>query len=262
MGRAIYRWRYGDPPYTFVWQETSPDPDAVVVDAIVTEFPTTDAGMPTISVSPTTPTRSYRGFGNGGAPYVAQPNATNIFDIRVDGLAGADGFCELAGGEYWTDANFQSGDYVDFAVVDKDDTLGYFGAYGLNRNRLIGLTGITGTFQVGETVTGAGGASGKILAVGSDFLIIQADFTGTFAAGEALTGGTSGAAATLGSFAAGDVLELKKYVKKRPCVPSEHGEIAPGGASRVLMGLYLRTIIVTTSAGTDRKYGIYFNTAA
>jgi len=74
-----------------------------------------------------------------------------------------------------------------------------FGA--VTSGRFFSISSVTGTFQVGETVTGGtSGATATILAVSeeADYLIMGAP-TGAFtAAGEAITGGTSSATATLG----------------------------------------------------------------
>lgn len=67
--------------------------------------------------------------------------------------------------------------------------------------RYFRISSVTGTFTVGETVTGGtSAATATVLAVSAegDYLIMGAP-TGTFtAAGEGLTGGSSGATATLG----------------------------------------------------------------
>lgn len=67
--------------------------------------------------------------------------------------------------------------------------------------RYFPISSVTGTFTVGETVTGGtSAATATVLAVSAegDYLLMGAP-TGTFTAGgEALTGGTSGATATLG----------------------------------------------------------------
>lgn len=83
-------------------------------------------------------------------------------------------------------------------------TIGFFlrAIYGaITSGRYFPTSGVTGTFQVGETVTGGtSAATATVLAVSAekDYLIMGSP-TGTFtAAGEAITGGTSGATATLG----------------------------------------------------------------
>lgn len=74
-----------------------------------------------------------------------------------------------------------------------------FGA--VTSGRYFAISGVTGTFQVGETITGGtSSATATVLAISEegDYLIMGSP-TGTFtAAGEAITGGTSGATATLG----------------------------------------------------------------
>ncbi len=82
--------------------------------------------------------------------------------------------------------------------------MGYFlrGVFGaVTSGRWFPISSVTGTFTVGETVTGGtSSATATVLAVSAegDYLLVGAP-TGTFtAAGEALTGGSSGATATLG----------------------------------------------------------------
>lgn len=58
------------------------------------------------------------------------------------------------------------------------------------------VTGVTGTFQVGETITGdTSGAKARITRVSGATLYVTA-YQSSFSAGETLTGGTSGATAT------------------------------------------------------------------
>jgi len=77
--------------------------------------------------------RQYIALGNAPDLYTAQPNTVNIWDTEItSGMVGADSKMELFGGEYWTDALVESGDYVEFAVVDKDDVLGLFAGLGLD----------------------------------------------------------------------------------------------------------------------------------
>lgn len=82
--------------------------------------------------------------------------------------------------------------------------MGYFlrGVFGsVTSGRWFPISSVTGTFTVGETVTGGtSSATATVLAVSAegDYLIVGAP-TGTFtAAGETITGGTSSATATLG----------------------------------------------------------------
>jgi hypothetical protein len=59
------------------------------------------------------------------------------------------------------------------------------------------FTGKSATdFQVGETVTGAGGASGVVSEIGADYLLVYTVNATAVVDGETLTGGTSGATAT------------------------------------------------------------------
>lgn len=87
-------------------------------------------------------------------------------------------------------------------------TAGYFlkSIFGaVNTGRYFPISAVTGTFTVGETVTGGtSAATATVVAVSAegDYLLMSAP-TGTFtAAGEAITGGTSSATATLGVNAA------------------------------------------------------------
>lgn len=59
------------------------------------------------------------------------------------------------------------------------------------------FTGRSATnFSVGETVTGAGGASGVVSEIGADYLLVYTVNATAVVDGETLTGGTSGATAT------------------------------------------------------------------
>jgi len=60
----------------------------------------------------------------------------------------------------------------------------------------IAYTGLTGTFQVGETVTGGTSAATGTVIYDSGTVMLVADVTGTFADAETITGGTSSASAT------------------------------------------------------------------
>jgi hypothetical protein len=70
---------------------------------------------------------------------------------------------------------------------------------GLNTTLLLELTGITGTFSVGETVTGGtSGATGTVATVsGTSIFLTATTVVGTFQAAETVTGGTSGATGTI-----------------------------------------------------------------
>ena len=61
-----------------------------------------------------------------GRLYTANSNSTNIFDELVTTQI------KIRGGWYeLLDSNATVGDYVEFAIVDKDDVLGLFSTYGL-----------------------------------------------------------------------------------------------------------------------------------
>jgi hypothetical protein len=93
-------------------------------------MPVTLTGSDTVLKSqihgPADETRQFYSLGNGDGVYSAQPNATNIWDIQItSAMAGADSIVQLQGGEYWTNGNVVEGDYLECAVIDKDNVLGY-----------------------------------------------------------------------------------------------------------------------------------------
>jgi hypothetical protein len=75
--------------------------------------------------------------------------------------------------------------------------------------------GSSGTFVVGETITGGtSGATGVVLSVAT-LSLAQIGTGGTFAAGEQITGGTSGATATISSTVSSDIAtDLRAYWDK------------------------------------------------
>ena len=81
-------------------------------------------------------------------------------------------------------------------------TIGHFlrGIFGtVTSGRYAAISGVTGTFQVGETITGgSSSATATVIAVSdqANYLLIGTP-TGTFTDGETITGGTSSASATL-----------------------------------------------------------------
>lgn len=156
--------------------------------------PVDQEGIPTVVSAPYSPSRQYHQIGNGDNLYIAVPDAVNIFDMQItSSMVDANGYCQLFGGEYWTDGNVLDGDYGEFSVVDKDDVLGLFSQYGL---------------VVGQ-----------------------------------------------------DVLELSKYVNKRPFLPNTHGEIRPNQATKLVQGLYLRSIYVAVAGGVNRKLRVCYDLA-
>lgn len=74
---------------------------------------------------------------------------------------------------------------------------------------LIGVSGVTGTFQNGETVT-SGGASATFLKLDGSTMYVSSD-TGTFVVAGTITGGTSGATATITSVTDGAVYYQINY---------------------------------------------------
>jgi len=78
------------------------------------------------------------------------------------------------------------GEYGNKIKVAYSDKLGFY-------NTVIRLSDITGTFQVGETVTGLeSGATATVVAVSNNGIAVK-DVSGTFTAGEEIDGDTSGA---------------------------------------------------------------------
>lgn len=184
-----------------------------------------------------------------------------ILDVKIAGdLVGPGGVCNMSGGrlELWTEA--ERGCALHFSVVDRDDKSGAFSAYGLVRTKLLLATGTTsGTFQVGETVTGdTSGASTVILAIGTDELEVEYDGATAFQNGEGITGATSAATATLDTPGVdeGDVLPLRKpfidddWLFRASGDPIITQEFHPGGAKPVPAGYYFRTTLYNDGAAT------------
>lgn len=72
---------------------------------------------------------------------------------------------------------------------------------GVTSGVIMKLTGITGTFAVGETITGGTSSqTAVVLFVGEDYLLVGT-ISGAFTLAETLTGGTSAATATLSTYA-------------------------------------------------------------
>lgn len=187
-----------------------------------------------------------------------QPQSVEILDIGImNDLVGSTGVCYLAGGEYRMRTAAAEGSALNFMVVDRDDVLGYFPYYGMSRSRLTGLTGITGTFQVGEIVIGGtSGCRAYVLGVSGTTLYItfwrwdSNDRPSTFTAVETVTGQTSGAVAILAAtpFTEGDVLPLKAYVKDEWVEGYDVREVRPGGSKQLPKGLYFRVVLYNAHA--------------
>ena len=75
------------------------------------------------------------------------------------------------------------------------------------------VTGITGSFQAGETITGGtSGATATVFEVTSDeFIAVNETITGTFQVGETITGGTSGASADLHASDASGAQRIRSF---------------------------------------------------
>ena len=170
------------------------------------------------------------------------PETMGILDIWIgDDLVGQQGLCFLEGGEYYCATSAAWGSAVHFCLVDRDDTYGAFIYYGLQRTRLSGLTGIVGTIEVGEYVTGGtSGKTSRVLAVGSDWCEVTYH-QGPMTDGESLTF-SGGATATLGTWDEGDFLELVRNVKDDRVIGYRQRRISPGGAKVLPSGLYFRVM--------------------
>lgn len=190
--------------------------------------------------------------------------ATDILDVWIGGsLVGPTGVCYLAGGEYRCRTDAAEGSELEFSVVDRDDVLGYFSTYGMSVGKLPNLTSISGTFQVGETVSGnTSSMETTVLAVGADYLearhFIKDPSTGlygVFTDGETITGGTSSATAVLDTpaFDDGDVLELSRYVEDEWIEGFDIREIRPGGSKQLPQGLYFRIQAYNNHATDDLR---------
>ena len=100
----------------------------------------------------------------------------------------------------------------------KANQLGYAGLYVTGIHAEYNISSTSGTFTVGETVTG--GTSGETMTVvsASSSEIIANDASGAFTVGETLTGGTSGATATFDSSNDNDVRDLQfSQLEARQC---------------------------------------------
>jgi hypothetical protein len=191
---------------------------------------------------------------------------TLIKDIFIgDDFIGPLGKCYLAGGEYRVRATnghgAVEGSALHLALVDRDDLLGYFGFYGMNRTKISGLTNITGTINIGDTVTGGtSGTIADVLSVGADTCDVTYH-NGPFTNGEALTF-SGGATATLGTWVEGDVIEIVRNVKDEWIEDYDHREYSPGGSREIPTGLYLRIIAYNAHATDALRVKVSFTFGA
>lgn len=75
-----------------------------------------------------------------------------------------------------------------------------FANYTENKFKRIGVVNFSGTFEAGETVTGAtSGATATVYSSTANYLLVRDSIFGTFSANETVTGSTSGATADLSS---------------------------------------------------------------
>jgi len=197
---------------------------------------------------------------------IAPAQTTLIKDIFIgDDFIGAEGRCFLAGGEYRVRGTnghgAAAGSALHLAIVDRDNLLGYFGYYGMSRTKLSGLTNITGTIGVGNTVTGGtSGSVADVLSVGSGTCDVTFH-SGPFTDGEALTF-SGGATATLGTWDEGDVIEIVRNVKDEWIEDYDQRDYAPGGSREIPSGLYLRIICYNNHATDDLRVKVSFTFGA
>ena len=197
---------------------------------------------------------------------IAPAQTTLIKDIFIgDDFIGAQGKCYLAGGEYRVRATnghgAAAGSALHLAIVDRDNLLGYFGYYGMSRTKLSGLTSITGTIAVGNTVTGGtSGSVADVLSVGSGTCDVTYH-SGPFTDGEALTF-SGGATATLGTWDEGDVIEIVRNVRDEWIEDYDQRDYSPGGSREIPTGLYLRIIAYNNHATDDLRVKVSFTFGA
>jgi hypothetical protein len=189
---------------------------------------------------------------------------TEYYDIIIaDDLIGPQGRCFLAGGEYRCRTSANEGSALHLAIVDRDNTLGLFGTYGLSKTKLTGLTNIVGTINVGDFVHGdSSGKKTKVTFVGQDYCEVLF-YGGSFTNGENLTfknsaGVATGATATLGIWDEGDVIEIQRNVKDEWIEGFDQRTILPGGSKELPAGLYLRAIVHNSSLSDPLRVKIGF----
>lgn len=191
---------------------------------------------------------------------------TVIKDIRIGGeFTGAQGKCYLAGGEYRVRSTnghgAAAGSALHLAIVDRDDLLGYFIHYGLNRTKFTGLTNVSGDIHVGDLVTGeSSGSVAEVLYTTGDICEITFN-NGPFTDGESLSF-SSGATATLGVWDEGDVIEVVRNVRDEWIEDYDHREYSPGGSREIPAGLYLRIICYNAHAADDLRVKVSFTFGA
>lgn len=183
----------------------------------------------------------------------SEPETTTNMDIHVaDDLVGPQGNCFLSGGLYVCRTSATKGSAIHFAVVDRDDTLGYFIYYGLSRTKME-LSNVSGSIEVGQTVTGGtSGQTAKVLKV-VDADTIEITFAnGSFTDTEAVSF-TGGATAICDDWVEGDVLELRRSVKDEWLEGYEEQEIRPGDSQQLIAGLYFRIILYNADNTNDLR---------
>lgn len=198
---------------------------------------------------------------------VVPSQTTLIKDIFIgDDFIGPTGRCFLAGGEYRVRATnghgAAAGSALHLAIVDRDNLTGYFGAFGLSRTKITGLSNITGTIAVGDTVEGVTSRTkATVLSVeDTDCAVTYHD--GPFEDGEALTFTPSGATATLGAWDEGDVIEIVRNVKDEWIEDYDHRDYHPGGSREIPTGFYLRIICYNAHASDDLRVKVSFTFGA
>jgi len=187
-------------------------------------------------------------------------NTLEILDIHIWGdLIGPLGKCYLAGGTYKCRTEAAENSALNFAVVDRDDVLGYFVYYGLTRTQMF-LSDVSGTPEVDDTVTGGtSGQTARVLAVNGTTLDVTFA-NGPFTDGEAVTF-SGGATATCDDWVEGDVLELKRPVKDEWIEGLDEGEYRPGDSSELPAGMYFRVLCFNASLSDDLRIKIKLDIA-
>lgn len=224
-----------------------------------------------------------------GEKYTATKNTLNIFDRLVTSQI------KLRGGWYelLDDPNSPTAvlnDYIEFAVVDKDDVLGLFSTYGLTprakevQEVIFSATPTAGTYTLthsGDTTSainwdadaatvktalealtsiGAGGID-TVTGDNTDRFVVTfsdyADHPEMTSNDASLTGATLSHATTAAG-AVGDFLELDKYVVTdyvNPYSNQRQGFQVPGAAD-VVAGLFLRTYYNSIGTVNDVSFKV------
>jgi hypothetical protein len=101
--------------------------------------------------------------------------------------------------DYSEDAVFRSGSYSHRILNNQFGRSGFEPKHAITSTASLPITGLTGTFQIGETVTGGTSGATGIVTGRSASRVVMRNITGTWQNAETITGGTSGASATTSS---------------------------------------------------------------